>query len=120
MHRPAPKYTPEALNFLKKYSWPGNVREMKNFVKRMVILRAGEQVTKDNIKREFQKTAPPDDTEDEVNTLADAERAHIEKILIQCRGALGGHNGSAKRLGIPRSTLQYRLKKLGINPKDYS
>jgi len=120
MNRPPPKYTSGALDLLKRYSWPGNVREMKNFVKRMVILRAGEEITKDDIKTEFQKTARPDETEDEINTLADAERAHIEKVLIQCRGALGGDNGSAKLLGIPRSTLQYRLKKLGINPRDYS
>jgi len=120
MKRPAPEYTSEALELLKKYSWPGNVREMKNFIKRMVILRAGEQITRNDIKKDFQETALPDHTVDEIKTLEDAERAHIKKALIQCKGALGGQHGSAKHLGIPRSTLQYRLKKLGINPKDYS
>lgn len=120
INRPAPLYSPEALEALKAYSWPGNVRELKNFIKRMVILRAGEEVSGEEVKKGFQEAPHPDEVENEISTLADAERAHIEKALVQCRGSLGGQNGAAKLLGIPRSTLQYRLKKLHINPADYS
>jgi len=55
-----------------------------------------------------------------VTTLADAERQHIIQALVKCRGMVGGQRGIAKLLGMPRTTLQYRMKKLGINPGDFT
>jgi len=55
-----------------------------------------------------------------VSTLADAQRQHIIRTMIKTRGVIGGSNGAARLLGLPRSTLQYRLKKLGIQPSDYT
>jgi transcriptional regulator with GAF, ATPase, and Fis domain len=55
-----------------------------------------------------------------VSTLADAQRQHIVQAMIKTRGVIGGSNGAARLLGLPRSTLQYRMKKLGIKPQDYN
>jgi formate hydrogenlyase transcriptional activator len=120
MKRPAPKFTPEALQTLKTYSWPGNIRELKNFLKRMIILKSGRQISSIDMKAGFQTldTQPCDDGG--FLTLAEAEKRHIEQALKQCRGSLGGTNGAAALLGIPRSTLQYRIKKLGITPVDHA
>jgi transcriptional regulator with GAF, ATPase, and Fis domain len=52
-------------------------------------------------------------------SLRDSERQHIVKTLTRTRGAIGGPNGAARLLGLPRSTLQYRIKKLAIQPRDY-
>ncbi|MCK5642521.1 MAG: Fis family transcriptional regulator, partial [Gammaproteobacteria bacterium] len=54
-----------------------------------------------------------------VTTLADAEREHIEQALIKCGGVVGGRKGAAQLLALPRSTLQYRLKKHVLDPKEY-
>jgi DNA-binding NtrC family response regulator len=97
------------------------VRELKNLVKRMMILRPGEKITgididkilsaAGTIRRKFSK---------EVSTLADAQRQHIVQALIKTGGIIGGSNGAARLLGLPRSTLQYRMKKLAIQPSDYN
>jgi transcriptional regulator with GAF, ATPase, and Fis domain len=54
-----------------------------------------------------------------VTSLRDGERQHIIKVLVRTHGVLGGEQGAAKLLGLPRSTLQYRIKKLGIRSEDY-
>ena len=118
INRPAPKYTEQALRRLRKYHWPGNVRELKNLVKRMVILRPGERITNMDIINIISTTFQGEPSKN-VTTLADAEREHIELALIKCGGVVGGRNGAARLLGLPRSTLQYRLKKFSLDPKDY-
>ncbi|MCG8337237.1 MAG: sigma 54-interacting transcriptional regulator [Proteobacteria bacterium] len=114
-----PVYSKKALKTLCDYHWPGNVRELKNLVKRMVILRPGEQITHFDIDKiiDFE---PPEEAVQDVKTLADAERQHIIRALRKCRGMVGGKRGIAQLLGVPRTTLQYRMKKLGINPADFA
>jgi formate hydrogenlyase transcriptional activator len=118
MNRPAPEYTSKAMERLCRYRWPGNVRELKNFVKRMLILRPGERLTERDIDKTLNPFQP--EAEADVKTLAEVQRRHIEKALIKCSGVIGGPSGVASLLGLPRSTLQYRLKKCGLSPKDYS
>ncbi len=110
-------YTEKALQILSQYHWPGNVRELKNLVKRMVILRPGERIGSTDIHKII-SAANLTETETKINvmTLAQAERQHIKQALIECRGIVGGRRGAARLLGIPRSTLQYRLKKLSLSP----
>ena len=120
MNRVAPVYPSETLQTLSGYSWPGNVRELKNFIKRMIILRPGDTITGRDISGMLQGAASSPETGSEFRTLAEAEKKHLEQALIKCNGALGGKKGAANLLGIPRSTLQYRLKKLGLNPHDYA
>ncbi len=119
MNGEVPVYTDGALETLKIYRWPGNVRELKNFVKRMVILRGGERITSLDIDK-ILSLDPPEEAIQQVATLADAERRHIITALKKCRGIVGGKKGISTLLGVPRTTLQYRMKKLGINPADFS
>ena len=121
MNRPAPKYTEQAIEFLRAYHWPGNVRELENLVKRMVILKPDETISFPDIEM-FLGTENNPNVKDHksICTLAESEHQCIKRALIKCRGIVGGPKGAAHLLGVPKSTLQYRLKKYGFNPVDYA
>ena len=119
MNRPASTYTEEAIEILCGYQWPGNIRELKNFIKRMIILRPGEEINAGAIRKELPNQSQAKQPATAFQNLADAERCHIERALSVCKGSVGGPAGAARLLGIPRSTLQYRLKKYGLIPSDY-
>jgi transcriptional regulator with GAF, ATPase, and Fis domain len=120
LNRPEPLYSSRALERLCAYPWPGNVRELKNLVKRLVILRAGDRISAGDVEKILESARPHGPrVSDEVGTLRDSERQHIIRALARSRGMLGGARGAAQLLGLPRSTLQYRIKKLGIQPEDY-
>ncbi|MGD9228169.1 MAG: sigma 54-interacting transcriptional regulator [Desulfobacterales bacterium] len=119
-NRSEPIYTEEAIRKLSKYTWPGNVRELKNLVKQMIILRPGEKITSSDIVKLLDRTATGiRGHSDKMTTLADVQRQHIVQALIKSRGVIGGAKGAARMLGLPRSTLQYRMKTLGLEPNDY-
>ncbi len=121
INRPTPVYTSQAQESLMRYQWPGNVRELKNLVKRMVIMKPGEKISGAEIQKILdidQKTARP--KMKHISTLAQAEEKCLQQALISSRGILGGKRGAARLLDIPRSTLQYRLKKYRLNPKDFA
>src|SRR5262245_52712335 len=103
----------EAMDAMMRYHWPGNIRELENFVERAVILSRGStlQAPVSELRAEAQVAAP--DSE-EPTTLEDAEREHILKALRETGWMLGGPSGAAARLGMKRTTLQSRMKKLGI------
>ena len=119
MHREAPIYSDEVFALLSRYSWPGNIRELKNMVKRLIILQPGKRITPQDIGQTFSITADATDGSENFHTLEEAERSHIMQALTATRGMVGGKKGAAALLGMPRSTLQYRLKKLKINPDAY-
>ncbi len=98
---------PEAMESMVSYSWPGNIRELQNFIERAVILSHGS-VLEPPIRELIQLTHK---VPAEPVTLRDAERAHILRILERTNGQLAG---AAVLLGIPRSTLFYRIRRLGI------
>jgi formate hydrogenlyase transcriptional activator len=118
MNRPAPIYTEDALDFLCRYAWPGNVRELKNMVKRLLILRPGSQINKESIKQIFPLTMSSSQQAEDFTTREQAERAHIIEALRAANGMVGGKKGAAHLLGMARSTLQYRMKKLQITPHE--
>ncbi|RJR52962.1 MAG: GAF domain-containing protein [Desulfobacteraceae bacterium] len=119
-NRPEPAYSNAALERLCSYSWPGNVRELKNLVKRMVILRAGDRISAGDVEKILEASRPQGQSgSEEVASLRESERQHIIKALSRTRGVLGGKEGAARLLSLPRSTLQYRIKKLRIQPEDY-
>jgi formate hydrogenlyase transcriptional activator len=98
------------MDALVRYSWPGNVRELQNVIERAVILSPGPtlQVPLSDLKSIDEMTPHP------AVTLADAEREHILGALRQSGWVLSGPTGAAALLGMARSTLQWKMKKLGI------
>jgi formate hydrogenlyase transcriptional activator len=102
---------PVTMSALVSYQWPGNIRELQNFIERSVILTSGDVLhsplasLKSAAQAEFLG----------VVTLEDAERDHIRKTLEQTGWVVAGPNGAAARLGMKRSTLYFRMQKLGIS-----
>jgi len=102
---------PETMSALASYQWPGNIRELQNFIERSVILSSGNVL---HPPLATLQTAPEGESLGAI-TLEDAERDHIRKTLDQTRWVVAGPNGAAARLGIKRSTLYFRMQKLGIS-----
>jgi formate hydrogenlyase transcriptional activator len=101
-----------AMDALVSYSWPGNIRELQNLIERAVIRSTGERL--DVPVSEIDEGIGASKTCGSQRTLEEAERAHILATLKETRWVLSGPSGAAQRLGINRSTLQFRMKKLGI------
>jgi formate hydrogenlyase transcriptional activator len=103
--------SPATMSELTSYAWPGNIRELQNFIERSVILTSANvlQSPLASLRNaaEVQSIGPI--------TMEDAERDHIRKTLEQTRWVVSGPNGAAARLGIKRSTLYFRMQKLGIS-----
>jgi formate hydrogenlyase transcriptional activator len=101
----------EVMEVLKLYDWPGNIRELENIIKRTVIMSTGPALRPQfgDLKRLPGQTSPA-----AKRTLAEAQRDHIVEVLRDTRWVLGGGDGAAARLGMPRTTLVYRMRKLGI------
>ena len=99
------------MSELTSYAWPGNIRELQNFIERSVILSSGNVLRAPFASLEAAATTEAQ----EAVTLEEAERNHIRKILEQTRWVVSGPNGAAARLGIKRSTLYFRMQRLGIS-----
>ena len=106
------------MDALVHYPWPGNVRELQNVIERAVILSKG--TTLEVSLSDLQSTAPHARAAAPVAsvTLTDAEREHILRALRDTNWVLGGPRGAAARLGMKRSTLHWKIKKLGITRPD--
>jgi formate hydrogenlyase transcriptional activator len=102
----------EAMQLLQQHDWPGNVRELENFVQRAVITSSGPDL---RFPFEELKRVAKNGATTPIRTLAEAEREHILEVLHQVGGVVGGRNGAAARLGVARTTLLYRMRKLGID-----
>jgi len=119
MHKNPPIFTEEVISLLTQYSWPGNIRELKNMVKRLIILQPGERLYAHDVERIFPTSISAGNSSENFHTRKQAERKHIIQILKATKGMVGGKKGAANLLDMPRSTLQYRLKKLNINPEEF-
>jgi formate hydrogenlyase transcriptional activator len=112
MARQIDKITPSAMEALLHYSWPGNIRELQNFIERAVILTNGDVLHLSPIPSPFPShgafsTGPV--------TLADAERDHILNALRDSNWVVGGAAGAAARLGVKRTTLLSKMRKRGVS-----
>jgi formate hydrogenlyase transcriptional activator len=105
------RIAPETMSALVSCHWPGNIRELQNFIERSVILTSGNVL---QAPLSSLNAAASTESQEAV-TLEEAERDHIRKILEQTRWVVSGPNGAAARLGIKRSTLYFRMQKLGIS-----
>jgi formate hydrogenlyase transcriptional activator len=103
----------EAMDSLTRYAWPGNIRELQNLIERAVILSTGPTLHLPLNDLPSAAAPAPVPTREPV-TLADAEREHILGVLCETDWVLGGPKGAAARLGMKRSTLHWKMKKLGI------
>jgi formate hydrogenlyase transcriptional activator len=99
------------LDALCSYHWPGNIRELQNFVERSMITSKGDELIPRPL--ELEMLARPA-LENHSQSLSDAERAHIVRVLNETLWVVGGRNGAAARLGLPRTTLISRMQKLGL------
>ena len=104
----------EVMEVLKAHDWPGNIRELQNFIERAVVF-SPESVLRLPLTDLKLMTKQPSAAAS--RTLADAEREHILDVLKQTDGLIGGMHGAASRLGLPRTTLVYKMRKLGIEAR---
>jgi formate hydrogenlyase transcriptional activator len=102
----------ETMAALTHYHWPGNIRELENVIERAVILSSGSALHVPS--RDLQSRITPGCDSEKLRTLADVEREHIRATLKETRWVLSGPRGAATLLGMNRSTLYFRMKKLGI------
>ncbi len=111
LSRPDLRVPPATLEALEHWCWPGNIRELENLIERAVILSPGPdlRVNLDELRIEQQKST------EAAQTLLEMEREHIRHILHDTNGVVGGKHGAASRLGLKRTTLQYKMKKLEIS-----
>jgi formate hydrogenlyase transcriptional activator len=109
MHKPIKADSAEFVEDLARHSWPGNVRELQNFIERSVILSTGAVLSGSlpEVLATSKLSVPM--------TLQDAERSHILQTLEQTDGVVGGRNGAAARLGLARTTLISKMKRLGVS-----
>jgi formate hydrogenlyase transcriptional activator len=103
---------PETMAAMLSYGWPGNIRELQNFIERGVIISRGSIFQPDLDQIQPQR----DRLRCNKQTLNDVTRNHILQILDEVKWVVGGRRGAAARLGIPRTTLIYKMRRLGINP----
>ena len=130
------------MKALTAWEWPGNIRELENFIERAVILTRGEslaaplaelrKVTADEPVRESAPKADDDIARIVKETIASLKRKtapnertkkqheEIVRVLTECKGRVGGSDGAAVRMGLSRTTLISRIKKLGIDPSDFA
>jgi len=105
------KIRAEDMEVLVRYRWPGNVRELQNFIERSVILSSGP--TLHPPLAELKRVAR--DSLSETRTLAAVEREQILQVLRETDCVIGGTHGAAAQLGVRRTTLLYRMRRLGIS-----
>jgi formate hydrogenlyase transcriptional activator len=101
----------QAMEAFASYTWPGNVRELQNFMERAVILSPGRNL-RPPLADLYQTTTQSRSSR--LSTLEEIEREHVLRAIRECNWIIGGPNGAAARLGMKRTTLAYRIRKLNI------
>jgi formate hydrogenlyase transcriptional activator len=115
VRKPIEAISAEFMAALLHHSWPGNVRELQNFIERSVILSTGTVLSgpPPEPTHTFQCDSASAKPSAQV-TLEEAQRSHILRTLLQTEGRVGGRDGAAARLGLPRTTLLAKMRRLGI------
>ena len=115
LYRKIETVPPETMRALTRWDWPGNIRELENFIERAVILTKGPVLRAPLSELEV----PEEDIPSQDSSLEAKEREHILRVLREAKGKIAGPNGAAARLGLIRTTLNSKMKKLGIERRDY-
>jgi formate hydrogenlyase transcriptional activator len=111
MNKSIDRIPEEIIRALFHYHWPGNIRELQNVIERAVILTQGKTLT---VPLEMLERPSSTTQANHAMTLKEAERQHILRTLGETMWAIGGPRGAAVRLGVPRTSLIYKMQKLGI------
>src|SRR5579859_6908867 len=114
MNKPIQTIPQETMASLVAWPWPGNVRELENFIERAVILTNGSTLRAPLAELENIEEDPPSGS-----NFHAAEREHILRVLKEAKGMIGGKGGAAEKLGLKRTTLNSKLRKLGIERSEY-
>jgi len=113
LNKPIDLIPDEVVEILKAHDWPGNIRELQNVIERAVLFSPGSVLRLPlDLKQPLSQRS-----ESASRTLADADREHILETLKQTGWMIGGQDGAANRLGLPRTTLIYKMRKLGIETR---
>jgi formate hydrogenlyase transcriptional activator len=110
LNKPIDVIPDEVIAVLQAHDWPGNIRELQNCIERAVLFSPGSVL---RLPLDLKQTVKQS-SESASRTLADADREHILETLNQTGWLIGGQDGAANRLGLPRTTLIYKMRKLGI------
>jgi formate hydrogenlyase transcriptional activator len=113
LNKPIDMIPDDVVSVLQAHDWPGNIRELQNFIERAVLFSPGSVL---RLPLDLRQTVKPS-SESASRTLADADREHILETLQQANWLIGGQDGAANRLGLPRTTLIYKMRKLGIETR---
>jgi formate hydrogenlyase transcriptional activator len=114
MNKPIESIPTETMAALARYHWPGNIRELENFIERAVILSRGSALEAPLAELKRNTPTASSSLSRRPTTLEDAEREHIRRALEQANWLIGGPSGAAAKLGMKRTTLQSKMSKLGI------
>ena len=110
------RWKKKSLDLLQAYAWPGNIRELQNVIERSVIVNDTETFSVDESWLSRRPSSPDAPMQPNLlSRLPAQERALIEAALRECGGRVSGPSGAAAKLGIPRSTLETKIKSLKIN-----
>ena len=115
LNKPIDFVPPDMMEGLKAYDWPGNIRELQNFLERAVVFsfESALRFPLTSLKPAARQPLAVASS----RTLAEADRQHILEVLEQSGWTIGGRDGAAARLGLPRTTLVYKMQKLGIETR---
>jgi transcriptional regulator with GAF, ATPase, and Fis domain len=110
-NQPGRKIDSETENVMKRYNWPGNVREMENVIERAILLSSGDTL---EIDISVEKNSGTEHFFGDMPSLQELEKKYIQYVLGKTDGKMGGRNGASEILGINRATLYSRMKRLGM------
>jgi DNA-binding NtrC family response regulator len=110
--------SPQVMESMKEYHWPGNIRELENLIERNVLLTRDDTITSMVLPTQLEQRPIPIAADAGIITMSDGERAHIIAALKKCNGKVWGEGGAANLLNLPPTTLNSKMKKLGIR-KDF-
>jgi transcriptional regulator with GAF, ATPase, and Fis domain/CheY-like chemotaxis protein len=111
------QFSPDIMQRLIHYSWPGNIRELQHLVERHILITPSDIISSIEFPEEIEATDIKENQEESFKTIADLDRAHIMAVLKKCNGKVSGKGGAAEILKIPSTTLTSKMKKLGITWK---
>ncbi|MDN3582394.1 sigma 54-interacting transcriptional regulator [Mucilaginibacter flavus] len=118
--KPGMTFSAQALNDLDSYHWPGNVRELEHMVERSVLLSKGTLIDRVSIANKLTPTESVVTEPTQVKSIDDNERDYILSVLKKCNGRISGPGGAAELLDVPSTTLNSKMKRLGITRKHVS